>query len=146
RNLFYFGMIYDRPYMQDDYRPRQAPILKWILLGTIAIFILQNVFDLWFSQNPFLTTFFGRFFALTPGNIAGGKVWTLITYAFLHDPGNLLHILGNMLVVFFIGRMVLPVLGPRRFAYLFFGSAIAGGLLWLAVASLTHGGLVIGAS
>ncbi len=139
-------MIYDRPYMQDDYRPRQTPILKWIILGTIAVFILQNVFALWFNQNYFLTTFFGRFVALTPDNVSSGKIWTLITYAFLHDPGNLLHILGNMLVIFFIGRIILPVLGPRRFSQLYFGSALAGGILWLAVAALTHGGMVIGAS
>lgn len=138
-------MIYDRPYMQDDFRPRQPPILKWILLGTIGIFILQNIFELWFRQTA-LSTFFYRFFALSPDNIGNGYVWTLISYAFLHHTGFLLHIIGNLLIVFFIGRMLLPVLGARRFGQLYFGAAFVGGALWLVIATLTGGGVVIGAS
>lgn len=139
-------MIYDRPYMQDDFRPRQTPILKWILIGTIAVYLLQTIFARWFSQSQFFVSFFDRFFALSSSNVAEGKIWTLITYAFLHDPGNIFHIVGNMFVVFFIGRIILPVLGPRRFGQLYFGAALIAGIFWLTVAIFVGGGVVIGAS
>jgi membrane associated rhomboid family serine protease len=132
--------------MQDEFRPRQAPILKWILLGTIAVFILQNVFELWFRQSPFLSTFFNRFFALSPDAISNGFIWTLVSYAFLHHTQNLFHILANLLIIFFIGRILLPVLGTRRFTELYFGAAFLGGVLWLLVSLVSGGGIVIGAS
>lgn len=137
-------MIYDRPYMQDDFRPRQVPVLKWILLGTIGIFILQNIFGLWFRQIPVLSGFFLEFFALSAGHLKAGFVWTLLTYAFLH--GGIFHILGNMLIVFFIGRELLPLLGAKRFVQLYFAAAAVGGLTWLAVDLVTPAGVLMGAS
>jgi membrane associated rhomboid family serine protease len=142
-------MIYDRPYMQDEFRPRQPPVLKWILLGTIGIFILQNIFELWFRQNPFLSQFFRNYFYLSPEHIANGYVWTLVTYAFFHSTREALplHLLANMLIVFFIGRIILPVLGARRFTELYFGAAVVGGIVWLVAAYLAGNTIpVIGAS
>lgn len=133
-------MIYDRPYMQDDFRPRQAPVLKWILLGTIAVFVLQYIFAAWFRSD-----FFVEFFALSSSQLARGFVWTLVTYAFLHGPP--LHIIGNMLVVFFIGRELVPLLGAKRFVHFYLGAALAGALAWLLVDLMTGStGVVIGAS
>ena len=133
-------MIYDRPYMQDDYQPKQSPVLKWIIVSTIAVFVLQNVLGTWFRSDAIR-----EFFALSTGALGMGLVWTLVTYAFLH--ASLFHILGNMLVVFFIGRELLPLLGARRFTQLYFAAAAVGGILWLLVglASPSHG-LLVGAS
>lgn len=133
-------MIYDRPYMQDDYRPKQPPVLTWILVSTIAVFVLQNVFGAWFRSGFFLDVF-----ALSVPNLGQGLVWTLVTYAFLH--ASLFHILGNMLVVFFIGRELLPLLGARRFAQLYVAAAVVGGLFWLGIGVIGGvGGNLIGAS
>jgi len=134
--------------MQDEFRPRQPPVLKWIIIGTIAVFVLQNIFELWFRQTPALAGFFYRFFALSPDALSSGYIWTLISYAFLHHTGGglPLHLLVNMLVVFFIGRILLPEIGSRRFTQLYFGAAFMGGAIWLAVNALTGGGMVIGAS
>lgn len=137
-------MIYDRPYMQDDFRPRQAPVLKWILLSTIAIFVLQTIFSLWFRQIPVLSGFFLNFFALSTAHLQQGFLWTLVTYAFLH--GSLFHILGNMLLVFFIGRELVPLLGAKRFTQLYFASAFIGALFWLVVDFVTPPGVLVGAS
>lgn len=137
-------MIYDRPYMREDFSPRQVPILKWILLSTIAVFVLQNIFGLWFQQTPALSLFFTRFFALSPEALSSGFIWTIVSYAFLH--GSVLHILGNMLLVFFIGRELVPILGARRFGQLYFSAAAVGGLAWLVVRILIGGGPLVGAS
>ena len=58
--------------------------------------------------------------------IAEGQWWRLVTGAFLHDPGNPLHILFNMYLLFVLGRMLEPVLGHVRFAALYFAALLAG--------------------
>ena len=58
--------------------------------------------------------------------IAEGEWWRLVTGAFLHDPGNPLHILFNMYLLFVLGRMLEPVLGHVRFAALYFAALLAG--------------------
>ena len=105
-----------------------------------------------------ITELFGRFipivnwFAL-PGDAASFLLhfWSIITYMFLH--ANLMHILFNMLWLYWIGKILLEYLGPRRFAAIYFLGGIAGGLLYslsfnlLAISgSFPMGGLLLGAS
>jgi membrane associated rhomboid family serine protease len=58
--------------------------------------------------------------------IAQGEYWRLITGGFLHDQNNVLHILFNMYVLYWLGTMLEPVLGHVRFAALYFASLLAG--------------------
>jgi membrane associated rhomboid family serine protease len=58
--------------------------------------------------------------------VAQGEYWRLITGGFLHDPDNLLHILFNMYILYWLGTMLEPVLGHVRFAALYFASLLAG--------------------
>lgn len=71
--------------------------------------------------------------------------WRLITYMFLH--ASPLHIIFNMLWLWWMGRAVEEQLGPRNFSVLFFGAGIGGALINTAVVALLGGGNVtIGAS
>jgi membrane associated rhomboid family serine protease len=58
--------------------------------------------------------------------VAYGEVWRLVTGAFLHDPGNPLHIFFNMYILYWLGTMLEPVLGHLRFVSLYFASLLAG--------------------
>ena len=69
------------------------------------------------------------------------RPWTIITYMFLH--ANLMHILFNMVVLYFFGPRVEQRLGPERFFVLYFVSGISGALLSFAFAPYAA---VIGAS
>ncbi|MCF7561054.1 rhomboid family intramembrane serine protease [Sabulilitoribacter multivorans] len=57
------------------------------------------------------------------------KPWTIITYAFLHY--DFLHILFNMLWLYFLGRMFLNLFGPKMALNIYFLGAITGGLLFM---------------
>ena len=46
---------------------------------------------------------------LDPGRIRHGEVWRLLTYAFLHS-GDIMHILFNMLALWWFGRAVEDIL------------------------------------
>lgn len=132
-------MIYDRPYMRPDFGRREMSVLGWIIGLSVAAFVVQNIFQVWFKSTAMT-----RFLALSPENIGDGFIWTLATYGFLH--GNILHILFNLLFAFFLGRELLPVVGPSRFVGIYLGAILIGGLAWLAV-SFTHtNGILIGAS
>ena len=137
-------MLSDRHYMRDSYDPSRnggVSVMTWLLSAIIAGFVLQNVFLRWFNAGEF----FNSTFALSAYAIGNGKVWTLLTYGFLHDPRNLLHILANVLAIYFLGRELIPLLGNRRFVTVYLATVVTGGLLWLATNWHTQG-LVLGAS
>jgi membrane associated rhomboid family serine protease len=68
-----------------------------------------------------------------------GEVWRLLTSGFLHaDP---IHLLFNMVGVYFLGQMLEPALGTVRFIALYLGSLFAGsfGVLLLSPEAATIG-------
>jgi membrane associated rhomboid family serine protease len=78
------------------------------------------------------------------------KPWTIITYMFVH--AGFWHIFSNMLMLFFLGRMLEAYIGPKKILSIYVLGAIAG--LFLQIASkhifplfidLPHG-LIVGAS
>ena len=60
--------------------------------------------------------------------------WQLVTYAFLHDRTNLMHLIGNMFGLCMFGPDTERVLGARRFAVYYGACVIGAGLaqLWVA--------------
>jgi membrane associated rhomboid family serine protease len=71
--------------------------------------------------------------------VAEGEWYRLITSGFLH--ASLFHIGFNMLLLYFLGRLLEPALGTPRFVVLYFASLLAGslGALILEPNSLTIG-------
>jgi membrane associated rhomboid family serine protease len=78
-------------------------------------------------------------FGLFGPSIAEGEWYRLVTSGFLH--ANLLHIGFNMLLLFFLGRLLEPALGTPRFVLLYFASLLAGslGVMLLDPNALTYG-------
>src|ERR1035438_186830 len=120
-------MLQDRPYMRDGYERRQTSVVTWLLSSIAAVFVLQNVFSRWLHID--LEWGFG----LSLPGLREGHVWTLLTYGFLHSTGNLLQVIAYLLVIYFFGREVLPVLGTRRFIAFYAAALAVGGAFWLAV-------------
>jgi membrane associated rhomboid family serine protease len=65
-------------------------------------------------------------YALFGPSVAEGEWYRLLTSGFLH--ASLLHIGFNMLLLFFLGRLLEPALGTPRFVVLYFASLFAGSL------------------
>ena len=79
-------------------------------------------------------------FAFVPSLILV-RPWTVVTYMFLH--GGWMHIIFNMIALFFFGPRVEQRLGSNRFISLYFLSGISGALLSSALAPSAA---IIGAS
>lgn len=64
------------------------------------------------------------------------RPWTLITYAFAHDLGDIFHILFNMLVFYWFGRLFIEYLGSDKLIATYVLGALAGGIIYLLVFNL----------
>jgi membrane associated rhomboid family serine protease len=137
-------MLSDRPYMRDaDYPRNRSSVLVWLIAAILAVFVLQIAFILLPLGGRGVPA---QLLGLTADDLKSFQVWRLLTYSFVHSSGNLLlHLLGNVLGLYFIGREVLPLVGSRRFLGFYAAAVVAGGLAWSAV-NWNHGGLLVGAS
>jgi len=79
-----------------------------------------------------IVDWFGFSFA---DGIAGGQIWRLLTYQFVH--ADLWHLLGNMIILFFFGPMIESYVGSRRMYAFYINSGLAGSLLYLVLLVIT---------
>ncbi|MCH8981052.1 rhomboid family intramembrane serine protease, partial [candidate division KSB1 bacterium] len=94
-------------------------IVKYLLIINIAVFVLQKI-----SPQDFLVQWFG----LSPQlAIFKFHIWQFFTYMFLH--AGFMHLLFNMLGLFFFGPRLEVRLGSRSFLTLYFLSGLGGALL-----------------
>lgn len=127
------------------YRPAPPPWYKTltggIILLNVAVFVGQIAFKVDSQQ-------FHDQWALSLSALKAGHWWTLLTYQFLHDDTNILHILFNCLIISVLGRILEMYFGKWRFLTLYLLGGIFGGLLELAISSVLHRpeGQLIGAS
>jgi rhomboid family protein len=66
-----------------------------------------------------------------------GQVWRLITHAFCHDRTNLLHILFNMLFLYWFGKEMEVLYGSREFLLFYLCAAVTAGLAHVALCYFT---------
>lgn len=134
--------IYDREYYRNESQGLFNTIIpdgrvcRWLIGLNIALFFLQLVFRSAQDQIGPVT----RWLVLDTDAVAHGQVWRLLTYAFLHDPDNLLHILFNMLFLWWFGTDVEVIYGPREFLGFYLVSALLGGVAFQAWA-MARGGV-----
>jgi len=124
-------MLYDRPYMHETRPDGKTTVLGWLMSAIVAGYVVQAVVSRILNGGDLVE----RLFALSPMGLRSGHVWTLFTYGFLHAQGlpYLLHIVVNLLGLFFLGRALLPVLGERRFLLVYCAAVVLGGVCWAAV-------------
>lgn len=106
-----------------------TPVVRALLIANVAAFFLQ-------SALPELA----KAFVFVPA-LALVRPWTVVTYMFLH--GDLMHLLFNMIALFFFGPRVEDRILSRQFAILYLLSGITGALLSVI---FSPGSPIIGAS
>lgn len=100
-------------------------IIVFVILGLLYVFLkvsgFLDVFKLihdQFSIPPKFADFIQR-------------PWTLITYAFAHSLDDFFHIIMNMLMFFWFGRLFVEYLGSDKLIALYVLGALAGGTAYL---------------
>ncbi|HYR57061.1 MAG TPA: rhomboid family intramembrane serine protease [Chthoniobacteraceae bacterium] len=73
-----------------------------------------------------------RWLALDGAGIAAGEYWKFLSFTLLHF--HPLQIIANMLLLYFAGREVEPIVGARNFLIIYgVGTLLGGGVSWLAL-------------
>lgn len=85
--------------------------------------------------------------SLDTDKVLHGQVWRVLTCAFCHDRESVSHILFNMLFLWWFGKTLEAMSGPREFLLFYLSAALLSSVAFmvLALASGT-GGSMIGAS
>lgn len=100
--------------------PHWTRAVKAIIIACCVTYLVQILAGRAFTEK----------FGLTPWDVTHqGYVWQLATYIFLHDTGNLMHLLFNMLGLWMFGSELEQVWGTRRFTRFFFICGIGAGVL-----------------
>lgn len=113
------------------------PVVTLTLIGLcVASFVLQLVVPGWTDRWIFSPL------------IGYHEPWRFLSVAFLHSPDNYLHIVFNMVALWFVGPMLEQVLGRSRFLTLYLLSAVGGsvGSVLLAMDLPAMAQLSVGAS
>jgi membrane associated rhomboid family serine protease len=98
-----------------------------LLVTLVACFLAQNIVA-GFKPPGWVMDWL----ALSPDGLREGRIYQLITFQFLH--AGFLHLLGNMIGLYFFGRAVEVLLGSRGMLILYLLSGTVGGLLQMALA------------
>lgn len=131
--------IYDR-----DYVRREGPsflgslgergrVCRWLIGINVVAFIVQVLTS---PSGPLPDIHFTEALHLDVAHVLHGQLWRLLTYAFLHDPATIWHILFNMLFLWWFGSDVEDLYGPREFLLFYLSAALTASLLFVAT-SLT---------
>lgn len=122
--------------------PRVTRAVRMLLIANAAVFALS--FLVWFFGRMTDRDAWGlvfRHLVLQPEDwrtfFFGLPVWQLVTSGFLHAVMDPMHILMNMLILYFFGTMLESLVGSLRFTITYFAAMITGALLFLGVALLT---------
>lgn len=92
----------------------------------LLVIIAANVL---ISYKAFNDTYFFRKYEFHIGSIRSGEQFRMFSSAFLHV--DFTHLLFNMFTLYIFAPFVIANVGSLYFAYLYFGSLVAGNLLTL---------------
>lgn len=113
------------------------PVVTLTIVALCAVsYVLQLAVPGWTSR-----------WAFSP--VAGAyEPWRFLTAAFLHSPGQVFHILFNMIALWMVGPYLESTLGRARFATLYLLSALGGSVGAVLLAPVTDGWVtaMVGAS
>jgi len=87
-----------------------------------AQFVIEFLQNNHFIQLDPLSSLLG----LNAATALAGAWWQFLTFPFLHDGPWPFHVLTNMLLLYFAGREVEPIVGPRHFLSLYLGGIALG--------------------
>jgi membrane associated rhomboid family serine protease len=108
---------------------KKKSLLESISLNTLFIIINVAAFII-FTFLIKLNLLLIDSIAIKPSNIIQGKyLWTFLTSMFMH--ANWLHLLVNMLSLFFVGSLVEKIIGRRRYFWFYMLSGIFAGVFFV---------------
>jgi membrane associated rhomboid family serine protease len=111
---------YVRPYLSGGGLPRGV---KGLIVANSVVFLLM-----WLFERNDAVRLLIALLSLVPADVVRRfYIWQPVTYLFLH--GGFMHILFNMLALWFFGKDLEDIWGTRRFLQFYFFCGIGAGLV-----------------
>jgi membrane associated rhomboid family serine protease len=113
-------------------RPNNAHVQ--LIIINVVVFVLLGTLAVIFKWSDMETTFriIHNQFAIPPTiQEFLTRPWTIITYAFAHDLSGFLHILFNMLILYWFGRLFVEYLGSDKLIAVYVLGALFGAIFYL---------------
>jgi membrane associated rhomboid family serine protease len=113
-------------YLRRPFRYRNDGVVYWLIGINVLVFLAEWLFG-------------GRavagYFSMIPVAVLRGRVWTFITYMFVH--GGVSHLFFNMFALFVFGIQIERQMGSREFLLFYFVTGILAGVFSFMVYMLT---------
>jgi membrane associated rhomboid family serine protease len=116
--------------------PPFTTAVKWLVLANAGMYLLMAVLG---AVAPTLGHEISGDLSLVPAAVTHGWIFQLVTYAFLH--GGILHILFNMLWLWWFGATLETDWGTKRFIEFYFLCVVGAALVTVAVSYTGLGGV-----
>jgi rhomboid protease GluP len=119
---------------------KKLPATTTLIVINVVVFIIAQ-----FLTGDAATRYESMALVVIPRLGYVSSWWTFITSMFMH--GSIIHILCNMVTLYYMGMLIERLFGTLRFLVIYFVSGIAGGLFYVAFNMLAGtAGSAIGAS
>jgi membrane associated rhomboid family serine protease len=118
------------------YKLKRLNALEIIIVINVAVFVIG------FLLNKILNTSDSLYWLNLPPDFFDFlfKPWTIVTYGFTHY--GFFHILFNLLVLFFVSRIILNLFKPKTVLSIYFLGIIFGGLTFLLIYNVLPSGML----
>lgn len=123
----------------DDFKnawgkPNNA-LVQIIIINAIIFVVMAvlNVFSTLLDATALFDFIYNQF--SIPPNLEDFlfRPWTIITYAFAHDLSGVMHILFNMLILYWFGKLIAEYIGNQKVIAIYVLGALAGAITYLFV-------------
>ena len=109
---------------------KEMPIHKYIILINVLVFLIPLIMNTILYLLNIKTLSFFNFFDLHPQiNYLLKNIWTIITYAFIHN--DIYHIFWNMFILYFASEYFLNFFDEKKYIKTYFYGIIFGGLFFV---------------
>lgn len=109
------------------------PVTAWLIKANVAVFLFFLLGQI--LRSPLINGLYGLM-ALSLDGVRHGFIWQPFTYMFLH--ASFMHILFNMLTLFFLGPETERAMGSKHFLAMYLISGVLGGLGWLWLSASSY--------
>lgn len=120
--------VYNRDYMRDEsHGSRGGPatwgLIPWLIAINCAVFLFT-----------LLIQGLDRYLALSVPGLKSWLLWTPLTFQFTH--ADIIHLLFNMVGLYFLGRFALSMFAPGRLLSIYLWGGLVGAILHFAVQAI----------
>ena len=114
---------------------KNKDIVFRLIIINVLIFLIISIIDVTFSlfslpENIFNNIWNQLSLSAIPAEVLH-KPWTLLTYMFMHSTSNIFHILINMLMLYWFGKIFLVFLSEKKLLNIYIFGGLSGALIYL---------------